>query len=202
MFGDFFYAAVLLFLIFDPFATIPVFLSMTKGIDYEDRIKSANRAVLVATILFVIFVVIGKSLLDLFDLSIASFRVAGGVMLFLLALEIIFNIQLGREDGGSVAWVVIASPLLTGPGAMTTAILLAETEGYLVTVLAGMPALFVTWILLRNATRIMRIIGNNVIDITSRIIGLLVAAMGVEFILRGLSEYFGILTALHLTFPV
>jgi len=202
MFGDFFYAAVLLFLIFDPFATIPVFLSMTKGIDYEDRIKSANRAVLVATILFVIFVVIGKSLLDLFDLSIASFRVAGGVMLFLLALEIIFNIQLGREDGGSVAWVVIASPLLTGPGAMTTAILLAETEGYLVTVLAGMPVLFVTWILLRNATRIMRIIGNNVIDITSRIIGLLVAAMGVEFILRGLSEYFGILTALHLTFPV
>lgn len=202
MIEDFFYAAILFFLIFDPFATIPVFLSMTKGIDEKSRIKSANRAVLVATILFVIFVIIGKSLLDLFDLSIASFRVAGGVMLFLLALEIIFNIQLGREDEGSVAWVVIASPLLTGPGAMTTAILLAETEGYLVTVFAGMPALIVTWILLRNATRIMQIIGNNVIDIVSRIIGLLVAAMGVEFILRGLSEYFGITTALHLMFPV
>ena len=202
MVEDLFYAAVLLFFIFDPFATLPVFLSMTKDVDTQGRVWSANRAVLVAGLLFVVFVLTGKMLLQIFDLSIASFRVAGGVVLFLLAVEIIFSIQLGKQEKGSVAWVVIASPLLTGPGAMTTAILLAEKSGYLLTVLACVPALFITWVLLRNATTILKILGNNAIEIISRIIGLLLAAMAVEFIMRGVTEYLVENGVLHLLFLV
>jgi len=202
MVEDLFYAAVLLFFIFDPFATLPVFLSMTKDVDTQGRVWSANRAVLVAGLLFVVFVLTGKMLLQIFDLSIASFRVAGGVVLFLLAVEIIFSIQLGKQENGSVAWVVIASPLLTGPGAMTTAILLAEKSGYLLTVLACVPALFITWVLLRNATTILKILGNNAIEIISRIIGLLLAAMAVEFIMRGVTEYLVENGVLHLLFLI
>ncbi len=155
-----------------------------------------------AGLLFVVFVLTGKMLLQIFDLSIASFRVAGGVVLFLLAVEIIFSIQLGKQENGSVAWVVIASPLLTGPGAMTTVILLAEKSGYLLTVLACVPALFITWVLLRNATTILKILGNNAIEIISRIIGLLLAAMAVEFIMRGVTEYLVENGVLHLLFLI
>ena len=189
MIEDLVYATVLLFFIFDPFTTLPVFLSMTKGSDQRSKARSADRAVLVATLLFVIFVLIGRAILQVFDLSISSFRVAGGIILFLLAIEIIFNLQLGKQDEGSVAWVVIASPLLTGPGAMTTAILLADESGYLLAIAACVPALVVTWILLRKASLILKILGSNAIEIISRIIGLLLAAMAVEFVMRGVTEY-------------
>ena len=185
-----FYAAVLFFFIFDPFATLRIFISYTRNQDEGSKLKSANKAVLVSIILFIIFVLSGNILLRIFDISIASFKLAGGIILFLLALEIIFGLQLGRKDDRNVAWVVIASPLLTGPGVMTTAIVLAEEYGYLLTILAGIPVLVITWVLLRNASRIVRIVGNNTIDITSRIIGLLVAAMGAEFVLSGVMEYY------------
>ncbi|NYT12516.1 MAG: MarC family protein [Methanomassiliicoccales archaeon] len=183
------YAAAIFFFIFDPFATLPVFISSTKGLDEDAKVKSANKAILVSIILFVIFVLIGNNLLQIFDISISAFKLAGGIILFLLALEIIFGLQLGGQGEKNVAWVVIASPLLTGPGVMTTAIVLAGQHGYLLTILAGLPVLLFTWFLLRNASLIVRFLGDNVIDITSRIIGLLVAAMGAEFVLSGVMEY-------------
>jgi multiple antibiotic resistance protein len=183
------YAAAIFFFIFDPFATLPVFISSTKGLDEDVKVKSANKAILVSIILFVIFVLIGNNLLQIFDISISAFKLAGGIILFLLALEIIFGLQLGGQGEKNVAWVVIASPLLTGPGVMTTAIVLAGQHGYLLTILAGLPVLLFTWFLLRKASLIVRFLGNNVIDITSRIIGLLVAAMGAEFVLSGVMEY-------------
>ncbi|HUV24080.1 MAG TPA: MarC family protein, partial [Methanomassiliicoccales archaeon] len=161
----------------------------TKGLDEDVKVKSANKAILVSIILFVIFVLIGNNLLQIFDISISAFKLAGGIILFLLALEIIFGLQLGGQGEKNVAWVVIASPLLTGPGVMTTAIVLAGQHGYLLTILAGLPVLLFTWFLLRKASLIVRLLGNNVIDITSRIIGLLVAAMGAEFVLSGVMEY-------------
>jgi multiple antibiotic resistance protein len=183
------YAAAIFFFIFDPFATLPVFISSTKSLDEDVKVKSADKAILVSIILFVIFVLIGNNLLQIFDISISAFKLAGGIILFLLALEIIFGLQLGGQGEKNVAWVVIASPLLTGPGVMTTAIVLAGQHGYLLTILAGLPVLLFTWFLLRKASLIVRFLGNNVIDITSRIIGLLVAAMGAEFVLSGVMEY-------------
>ena len=183
------YAAAIFFFIFDPFATLPVFISSTKSLDEDVKVKSADKAILVSIILFVIFVLIGNNLLQIFDISISAFKLAGGIILFLLALEIIFGLQLGGQGEKNVAWVVIASPLLTGPGVMTTAIVLAGQHGYLLTILAGLPVLLFTWFLLRKASLIVRLLGNNVIDITSRIIGLLVAAMGAEFVLSGVMEY-------------
>ncbi|HXZ24065.1 MAG TPA: MarC family protein, partial [Methanomassiliicoccales archaeon] len=115
------YAVALLFFIFDPFASLPIFICMTKGFDDKEKLKSANNAVFVAGLLFVIFTVLGTNLLSVFGVSVDSFRVAGGIVLILMAVEIIFGFKLTKQDNSSVAWVIIATPILTGPGVITTA---------------------------------------------------------------------------------
>jgi multiple antibiotic resistance protein len=183
------YATTLLFFIFDPFASIPIFICMTKDLDANQKTSSANRAVLVAGLLFAIFAILGTSLLDVFSVTLDGFRIAGGIVLLLMALEIIFNLSLTKNQDADVAWVIIATPILTGPGVITTAVLLVAKYDLMTTMIAGAISLVITWILLRNAATILRIIGNQAIEIFSKIIGLLLAAMAVEFIMRGAIEY-------------
>ena len=198
------YAVALLFFIFDPFASLPIFISMTKSMDDKDKMKAANNAIIVAAILFLIFTLVGTNLLDLFGVSVDSFRVAGGIVLILMAVEIIFGLNLTKQGEGNVAWVIIATPILTGPGVITTAILLTSSVGLVTTLFAGIISLVITWGLLRNSVLIVRRVGNNVIEIFSKIIGLLIAAMAVEYILRGVSDWISanmhavILPSLHL----
>jgi multiple antibiotic resistance protein len=189
MLGDIFYAAVLLFFIFDPLASLPIFISLTKGSDARSRVHSANMAVLVAVILFLIFVFVGKQLLEAFGISIEGFQVAGGLVLLLMALEVIFGMEMMKRGEQNVAWVIIATPVLSGPGVITTSILLVNEYGYMVTIIAGSIALFITWLFFRNAPRILDFLGSTTVDIFGRIIGLLIAALGIEFILDGVFDY-------------
>lgn len=183
------HAATLLFFVFDPLASLPIFILLTNRFDETDKIRSANRAVVVAGILFLIFVLIGNDLLALLGISAAGFKIAGGIVLLLMALEIIFGLNIVHPSEHNVAWVIIATPILTGPGVITTAIILAARYGHLITLVGGTFALLITWVLLRNAVLIIKVVGSNVIEISSKIIGLLIVAMAVEFILRGGIEY-------------
>lgn len=183
------YAATLLFFIFDPFASIPIFICMTKDLDDNQKTTSANRAVLVAALLFAIFAILGTNLLAVFSVTLDGFRIAGGIVLLLMAIEIIFSLSLTKNQDADVAWVIIATPILTGPGVITTAILLVARFDLLTTLIAGVFSLIITWVLLRNAASIIKIIGNQAIEIFSKIIGLLLAAMAVEFIMRGAIDY-------------
>ncbi|MDH7508055.1 MAG: MarC family protein [Methanomassiliicoccales archaeon] len=187
--SDIVYASTLLFFIFDPFASLPIFISLTKNFSEEDKIRSANKAVLVAGILFVVFVLVGRELLSFFGVTTSGFRIAGGLVLLLMSLEIIFGVNLTRTSDQNVAWVIIATPILTGPGVITTAIILTTNYGYFVPLIGGLFALAITWILLHNAVIITRLVGSNVIEITSKIIGLLIAAIGIEYIMRGSYEF-------------
>jgi multiple antibiotic resistance protein len=177
------YAVSLLFFIFDPFASLPIFISMTRSMDDEEKRRSANRAILVAGLLFIVFTLVGMRILDLFGISLDAFRIAGGLVLILMAIEIIFGLSFTRSGNQDVAWVIIATPVIT------TAILLAGTVGIFVTIIAGVIALVVTWALLRNAIFIVRKVGNNTIEIFSKIIGLLLAAISVEYILKGVTDW-------------
>ncbi|MGD0056527.1 MAG: MarC family protein [Methanomassiliicoccales archaeon] len=188
-FADLVYATTLLFFIFDPFASLPIFITLTKSFSDEDKMKSANKAVLVASILFVIFVFIGKGLLGVFGITTPSFRMAGGIVLLLMAIEIVFGIGIMHQGEQNVAWVIVASPVLTGPGVITTAIILTTNYGYITPLFAGVISLVITWGLLRNAATMVRLVGNNVIDIFSKVIGLFIAAMGIEYIMRGAIDY-------------
>lgn len=187
--SDLVYATTLLFFIFDPFASLPIFMTLTKSFNDEDKMKSANKAVLVAGILFVIFVFIGKELLGVFGVTTPSFRMAGGIVLLLMAIEIVFGIGIMHQGEQNVAWVIVASPILTGPGVITTAIILTTNYGYITPLFAGVISLVITWGFLRNAATMVRFVGNNVIDIFSKVIGLFIAAMGIEYVMKGAIDY-------------
>jgi multiple antibiotic resistance protein len=94
-----------------------------------------------------------------------------------------------RQGEQNVAWVIVASPILTGPGVITTAIILTTNYGYITPLFAGAISIVVTWGLLRNAAVIVKLVDNNVIEIFSKIIGLFIAAMGIEYIMRGAMDY-------------
>ncbi len=182
-------SAVVLFFIFDPFASLPIFISLTKDQDQAQMVKSANRAIIVAALLFIIFALVGEDILDLFGISISSFRVAGGLVLMMMAIEVIFGIEISKHKNEDVAWVVIATPILTGPGVIATAILLVDQYDVVTVLMAGGFALFITWLALHNSVYIVKKLGRNTIEIFSRIIGLIIAALAVEYILSGSIDY-------------
>ncbi len=195
-FEELLYATTLLFFIFDPFATVPMFITLTRDQTQKEQMASANKAVLVAGILFVIFALIGTELLALFSISVDAFRIAGGIVLLLMAMEIIFSLQMSKKEETSVAWVIIATPLLSGPGVITTAILLVHLYGHFTVLIAGVISLAITWGIMRNSLLISQKVGNNAIDVFSKIIGMLLAAIAVEFIMRGSVDY--VLNSLNL----
>ncbi len=199
-FEDLIYATTLLFFIFDPFATVPMFITLTRDQTQKEQMASANKAVLVAGILFVIFALIGTELLALFSITVDAFRIAGGIVLLLMAMEIIFSLQLSKKEETSVAWVIIATPLLSGPGVITTAILLVHLYGHFTVLIAGVISLAITWGIMRNSLIISEKVGNNAIDVFSKIIGMLLAAIAVEFIMRGSVDY--VMHSLHLSFTL
>ena len=182
-------AATLLFFIFDPFASLPMFLALTKDQSERQKISSANRAIMVASLLFVIFAIIGQYILSLFSITDNGFRIAGGIVLLMMAIEVIFGISLTKQGDSNVAWVIVATPILTGPGVITTAILLVGRYDILTVLIAGFFALMITWILLRNAVVVVKYLGTNTIDIFSKVMGLLIAAVGVEYIMSGALDY-------------
>jgi len=197
-FEELIYATTLLFFIFDPFATVPMFITLTRDQTEKEQMASANKAVLVAGILFAVFALIGTELLALFSISVDAFRIAGGIVLLLMAMEIIFSLQMSKKEDTSVAWVIIATPLLSGPGVITTAILLVHLYGHFTVIIAGVISLAVTWGIMRNSLLISQKVGNNAIDVVSKIIGMLLAAIAVEFIMRGSVDY--VLHSLDLAF--
>ncbi len=182
------YSATLLFFIFDPFASLPIFIALTKNYKDEDIVKCANRAVMVSAVLFIVFILIGAQLLSLFGITFSGFRIAGGLVLLLMALEIIFGVNLVRSGDQNVAWVIVATPVLTGPGVITTAIILTVQYDWFTVLVAGAISLLITWALLRNASSIIRMIGNNAIEVFSKVVGLLIAAMAIEYIMTGVSN--------------
>lgn len=182
---------VSLFFILDPFASLPAFISVTKGLDKKTVNSYANKAILVAAILLYVFMFIGDSLMSVFGITMESFRAAGGLMLILMGIEIVFSLNISKNNSEKgAAWVIIATPILTGPGVITAAILFSAKSGMMTVLIAGTLALILTWIVLRLSSAIMRIVGTQTIDIVSRIIGLLIAAMGVEYLFRGAAEWF------------
>ncbi len=179
-----------IFLVMNPFSSIPTFLSITGGADAKTIRSYANKAVLVAGVLLFVFIFIGSPLMSLFGVTMESFRVAGGIILILMAVELVFGLRLNNvKDEKDAPWIIVATPIMTGPGVITAAILFSQQYGYPEVILSGIVALVATWALLRLAPAIVRIVGFNALNITSKIVGLLLAALGVEYMLQGANQW-------------
>jgi multiple antibiotic resistance protein len=194
--------ATSLFVIADPIASIPIFITLTTGhTDQERKRTAAVTAITVATVL-VLSIFIGEPLLEFFGIRIASFRVAGGILIMLMAISML-NARLSRtlstpeevQEGAEKddpAVVPLGVPLLAGPGAISTMVIYAhQTNDVYDTaflVFAGLLVALATWISLRMADQIRRLIGRTGINIISRLLGLVLTAVAVEFIASGLVQ--------------
>jgi len=195
-----------LFIIVDPVAGVPVFLAITPDNTPQERRQMARRGCLVAFLVLVFFILCGHLLLDYFGIKNFSVRICGGVLLFVIALEMLYGKQTGTEtsrrevrlaeEKTDISITPLAIPLLTGPGAITTALLFAGRADSLAghgVLLAGCGAVFaVSYLFFSQATLLMRILGQLGMTILTRILGLLLAFLAVQYVVDGVTG------ALHL----
>lgn len=177
----------MLIIILDPFLGMITFLALTRKMSERERAEQAFLAVFVAFALLVIFLFGGQALFALLGISFSSFMVAGGVILLLLGIEDILGLQFSKREANTKAIaVVIGTPLLCGPGAITSVIVLAQRYGYFVPFIALVSALVVTWILLLFAQKVAALLGERIVEVLSRVLGLLLSAIAVEFVKEGI----------------
>lgn len=199
-----FYALVAFFVILDPPGTAAVFAAMTRNIADEHRRVMARRATLMAGMMLFAFAVGGEALLSTLGISLAAFRIAGGILLFLLAADMVFARQSGlrattpveeaeaatRED---MTVFPLAFPLIAGPGAMTSVVLMmGRAQGDPMTAVAVLAVLAlvlgVLLLLLLAAGQVLRVLGITGAHVVSRVLGIILAALAAQFVLDGLRE--------------
>jgi len=189
------YSFAALFIILDPILSVPVFAAMTKGLNPKEIHKQAFIAVAVAGGLMYLFLIFNRMIFDVLGLNMPSFQIAGGILLFLLGIQEALGIEIGhsKEHSKTAAGVVIGTPLLCGPGTITTVMLLSRDYGVLIPFIAITLALFATWLVLYFAEKIQQILGEVVTDIMGKVLGMLVAAIAVKIIASGVLAYIALI---------
>lgn len=196
-----------LFAIVNPFGAIPIFISMTTDQSSSQRLNTINQVAFGVTIILLLALFFGELLLQFFGITVDSFRVGGGILILLMAIAMlhakISQVKQTREEEHesmvkeSVAIVPLAMPLLAGPGAISTMILAAHKSSafshYMIIVLGIILLTGVLWLILRLSPWIMGRISATGINIFTRIMGLILAAIAVEFISSGIKGLFPVL---------
>lgn len=191
-----------LIVIVNPLGMVPVFLSMTSRDFPEDRIRIARTASITVGIVLVVSALFGEMLLGFFGISISAFRVGGGILILLMAIDML-NARRSRmkqtreeaeeaEEMETIAVVPLAIPLLAGPGSISTAILYSHMGsgwGHRFSLLLIIAVVVVTvWATFRLAVRFGQMLGTTGINVATRLMGLILAAIAVEFITSGAKE--------------
>jgi len=185
-------ATLALFIIVDPIGLIPLFLELTKDMSEDVRKKTLKVAMSTATTLLFLFALLGREILLFFNISIYSFMIAGGFLLFVISMEILIRGEpspkgITAEDIGVIP---IAFPLLVGPGAITTTIVTLQINGFIHTILSIIVVMAASWVILHFASKIYKILGRTGSAITTRVLAIFVAAIGVQMILDGIKYFF------------
>lgn len=186
-----FKAIVALFIVIDPLGNVPIFISLTMGMNKAERKRTFNVATVVALILLMVFVVVGRQLLNLFNISLYSFMIAGGILLLIVSVKILIYGEwteraISPENVGAVP---IAFPLLTGPGAITTAIVIIQTLGFVPTFLSVLIIFFLVWLILQFIDAIHGFLGKVGSAVVARLMAIFIAAIAVQFIVDGINAY-------------
>ncbi len=184
-------AAIALFIIVDPFGDIPIFVGLTEGMAESEKRKVFDTACLVGFILLLVFAFTGLEIFSIFGISIYAFEIAGGILLLIISIRILIQgSQHEKPDSPeSLGAVPIAMPLLVGPGAITTAIFNLQAYDLSVTVLSVLIVMSITWVILRFMGRINKFLGKTGSVVISRVMALLIAAIAVQYILSGITEF-------------
>ena len=202
----FFSAFVTLFVVIDPPGCAPIFAGLTTGASAAQSRSMALRACLIATLILVLFALFGERLLGALHIELNSFRIAGGIMLFLIALEMVFEKRTRRREERAekisatpevedVAVFPLAIPMLAGPGSIATIMLLMSraqgTQATLV-ILASLVAVMVLSLLaLLAAGPLMRLVGAQAEAVITRLLGVLLAALAAQYVVDGMRAVIG-----------
>ena len=187
-------ATILLILVTDPLGNIPIFISALRNVDRQRRRLVVVREVFIAYVILMLFLFFGDRFLDLMHLSDTSLGIAGGVILFLIALRMIFphpDGVFGTDDEHEPFIVPLAIPLLAGPSALATVMLLASRQP--TKIMEWMGALTIAMLLcavvLSFAGQIQRWVGERVVTAFERLMGLILTAIAVEMLLKGIQDF-------------
>ncbi|MET4620309.1 multiple antibiotic resistance protein [Arthrobacter sp. 2762] len=180
---------VTLFVIMDPPGTVPIFMSLTAQMPARDRNRSALQALLVATGVIVVFAIFGQSILNYMHISLAALQGAGGLLLVLIALQLLTGSTSGEENAAkykNVAFVPLGTPLMAGPGAIVAVMVFVQQSSvlsdYLAVGLGIAVVLCSLYLAMRFAGVVQRVLGENGVELVTRIAGLLLSAIAVQMI--------------------
>jgi len=205
-------ALVAIFTVVDPVGLVPVVLTLTAGLPAADRARVITRATLIAAIVIAIFGAAGGAIFSALGVTSEAFSIAGGILLFLVAIDMLFGRQSGaretprearearmRED---VSVFPLAIPMIAGPGTITTVILLVNSSqsspvhlAYIA--IAAAITLVAAWIAMRVSLPIQKAVGTTGILVLSRVLGMLLAAVATQFVLNGVQELVAHVATLH-----
>jgi multiple antibiotic resistance protein len=198
-------ALVTFLVIIDPPGCAPIFASLTHGATPAHRRAMAIRSSLIAWLILMFFAILGKPLLHALGISLASFRIAGGILLFYIAVEMVFEKRTerresrahsieGTPDADDVSVFPMAMPMIAGPGSIASAMLWvsrAETLVHVAIVLAAITVvMLMTMATLLAAGPLMRLIGDKIESAITRILGVILAALAAQFVIDGLKQSF------------
>jgi len=189
------------FTLINPLGVMPIFITMTAELDQQHRVATAKKATLVSFATIILFSFSGQLLFNFFGISVDSFRIAGGVIFFLMGMDML-QARLGKvkvnEDEiksyvNDISVTPLAIPMICGPGALTNAIVLMEDASsiqlkviLIVTIFAVM---LITYLILFSSSRIIKAIGETGLNVMMRLMGLIVMVIAIEFFFNGLEPF-------------
>lgn len=186
------------FTLINPLSTMPVFMTMTAELSEKERNRTAKKATIVALITIIIFALSGQLLFNFFGISVNSFRVVGGVIFFIMGMDML-QARLGQvkiKDSevktyvNDISVTPLAIPMICGPGAITNSIVLMEDASNLsrkiILFSTILLVMFITYIIFYSSSRIIKMLGQTGINVMMRLMGLIVMVIAVEFFFSGL----------------
>jgi multiple antibiotic resistance protein len=207
MLQEFISAFITLFVVLDPPGCAPIYAGLTTGASSAQRRAMAIRACAIAGVILLVFALVGEDLLGALHIELDSFRIAGGLMLFLIALDMVFEKRTQRREQRAekvmatpevedVSVFPMAMPMLAGPGAIASVMLLeggAEgLQGSLIVLAALLVVLVLTLLALLAAGPLMKLVGARVEAVVTRLLGVLLAALAAQYVIDGLRGSFGV----------
>lgn len=201
MAADFLVVFIPMFIIIDPFGVLPIFLVLTKDMDAKARLKTLKYSVGFALLLLAAFLLTGKAILDYLSVSIDALRVAGGLLLLLIGVSMLYegDMPRSRRKGAEeaeeaqmpedVAFVPLGTPMLAGPGAISVVIILTGTADIPMVLASLVAVMAICALMLLKADIVFRVIGKAGTRALTRVMGLLGSAYAVQMILDGITGY-------------
>jgi multiple antibiotic resistance protein len=194
-------AFVTMFVVIDPIGLAPLFVTLTQGKSASARQKIAARSCLVSIGLLTVFAILGDSVLEFIGISMSAFRISGGILLFILALDMLFERRSQRredkaeddENGDDPSVFPLAIPMIAGPGSIATIILLVGQKpgatGLIMVLGVTVAVIALVMLLFLASSMIERALGKTGITVVTRLLGMLLAALSIQFVLDGLRDF-------------